>query len=163
MNFESLINFEAPGGRCDVTPVFADPAAFADLVARTEAALEGHGVDLVAGIDALGFILGAALAQKMGLGFLPIRKAGKLPVSSDREDFTDYSGQAKSLELAHGVVPTYARIVVVDDWVETGAQARAAIALLERQGGQVVAVAAMKMDKPGKELGLGDRYCVGLL
>jgi adenine phosphoribosyltransferase len=163
LSFEDKINFQAPGGRCDVTPVFADALAFSDLIERMLGALKGHDFELIAGIDALGFILGAALAQRMGCGFLAIRKGGKLPVVCEELEFTDYTGKVKSLALAKGAFREDTKIVIVDDWIETGAQVRAAIALIERQKGSVVGIAAIKIDKPGKELGFGDRFCCGLL
>lgn len=163
MGFESRIKFEAPGGRCDVTPVFTDPAAFADMLERMRAGVRSLDFGIVAGIDALGFILGAALAVKMGKGFLPIRKGGKLPVPSIKSEFKDYTGQVKTLELAVGAVAKGARILLVDDWIETGAQVKAAISLIEAQGGKVIAVEAIHVDTSGAELGLGDMPCLALL
>jgi adenine phosphoribosyltransferase len=163
VKFESLINFDAKGGRCDVTPVFRSPEAFLDLLERFQVGLRGQDIEIVAGIDALGFVVGTALALRLNRGLLVIRKGGKLPVESDRTDFTDYSGGMKSLELAKGAVPMGAKILLVDEWIETGAQARAAIGLIEGQGGKVVAIAAMKIDKPGLALGFGQRFCLSLL
>jgi adenine phosphoribosyltransferase len=163
VKFESLINFDTEGGRCDVTPVFRSPEAFLDLLERFQGGLRGQDIEMVAGIDALGFVIGTALALRLNRGLLVIRKGGKLPVESDRTDFTDYSGSMKSLELAKGAVPNGARILLVDEWIETGAQARAAIGLIEGQGGKVVSVAAIKMDKPGPAHGLGQRFCLSLL
>jgi adenine phosphoribosyltransferase len=163
MSFEKRINFETGGNRCDITPVFADPSSFSDLLNRMSQGLEGHSFDLVAGIDALGFVIGGALAAKMGKGFLPIRKGGKLPVPAVQAAFQDYSGEAKKLEIALGAVPKSAKILLVDDWIETGSQVRAAIELLEGQEGRVVAIAAVKFDKSGAELGLGSRFCLSLL
>ena len=95
----------------------------------------------MAGIDALGFILGAAIAVRLKKGFVPIRKGGKLPVQTDVARFVDYTGQEKSLELRVGAIQPRTRVLVVDEWVETGAQVRAAIELLEKQGGVVIGVA----------------------
>jgi len=162
MSFEKRINFESTG-RYDITPVFADPLAFTDLLNRMAEGLQGQHFDLIAGIDALGFVIGTALAQKLEKGFLVIRKGGKLPVKTTSVDFKDYSGQPKKLELALGAVPAGAKILIVDDWIETGSQVRSAIELIEGQKGRVVAIAAIKIDKPGNELGFGDRFCLSLL
>ena len=79
----ALIDHQTNGQRCDVTPLFADYAAFSALVDDLAALVEPLAFDVVAGIDALGFILGAALALRTHTGFVPIRKGGKLPVAVD--------------------------------------------------------------------------------
>ena len=89
---------------------------------------------------------------------MPIRKGGKLPVAVEREVFTDYSRQEKTLELRVGVVSPGTRFLVVDEWIETGAQVTAAIALIERQGGVVAGVAGIHMDGNPVTRGLAERY-----
>jgi adenine phosphoribosyltransferase len=133
-------------GRYDVTPLFADAAAFAALLDDLALPFAGVAVDLIAGIDALGFILAVALATRLGKGFVPLRKGGKLPVPADATSFVDYSGTAKSLELRRGAIPAGAHVLLVDEWVETGTQLGAAIELLERQGGQIAGIATIAMD-----------------
>ena len=163
MNFESRINFDAPGGRCDITPVFADPAAFEDLLGRYEKSMAGQAFDLIAGLDALGFVLASAMAVRLGKGLLLLRKGGKLPVPVRQVKFTDYSKIEKSFEIASGSVPAGARVMIVEDWVETGSQLRAAIGLIEAEGGVVVGVCAIKIEKSADELGLSGRFCCSLL
>ncbi len=162
MSFEKRINYESVG-RYDITPIFRDPAAFADLLDRMAEGLRGQTFELIAGIDALGFVIGAALAQKLEKGFLVVRKGGKLPVKTTSLEFKDYSGQAKKLEIALDTVPAGAKILIVDDWIETGSQVRSAIELIEGQRGQVTAIAAIRIDKPGAQLGFGNRFCLSLL
>jgi len=116
-----LIDTHTRGPRCEVTPLFADAAAFAALVSDLVAPFDAVKIDLVAGIDALGFILGTAIAIRLGKGFIPIRKGGKLPVQADRVDFVDFTGQSKSLELRAGAVQPGVKILLVDEWIETGA------------------------------------------
>ena len=77
-----LIDTHTSGNRCDLTPLFADPEGFTALLDDLERLLEGAAFDVVAGIDALGFVVGAALAARRGAGFLAIRKGGKLPVAT---------------------------------------------------------------------------------
>ena len=144
--------------RSDVTPIFAEPAAFAALVEDLARPWAGERVQQVAGLDALGFIVGTALALKLGAGFVPVRKGGKLPVAHDRETVTDYSGIAKTLELRTGAFAPGTRVLVVDEWIETGAQARAAIALIERAGGVVVGIAAICLRKNERTADLTARY-----
>lgn len=111
-----------------------------------EGAFAGANFDYVTGIDALGFILGAALALRARKGFVPIRKGGKLPVPADRISFVDYTGSEKSLELRRNSLRPGTRVLVVDEWIETGAQVNAAIRLIEGQGGVVAGIATINMD-----------------
>ena len=163
MNFESRINFKAPGGRCDITPVFADAAAFYDLLSRFEKGMAGQSFDLIAGLDALGFVLASAMAVRLGKGLLLVRKGDKLPVPARQVRFTDYSKTERTFEIASGSVPAGARVMIVEDWVETGSQLRAAIGLIEAEGGIVVGVCAIKIEKSTDVLGFGGRFCSSLL
>jgi adenine phosphoribosyltransferase len=145
-DYLGLIDVNTPGRRNDVTPLFTDAAAFSELVTDLAAPFATAEIDLVAGIDALGFILATAIAMRFGKGLIPIRKGGKLPVQVDRQEFIDYTGESKSLELRAGILQPGKRILLVDEWIETGAQIRAAIALIERQGGIVAGIAAINID-----------------
>lgn len=135
-----------PDNRCDVTPIFADAAAFAALVDDLVALARPYPHDLVAGLDALGFVLGAAIAARTGKGFLTIRKGGKLPVAADQREFVDYTGESKSLEIRREAFAPGTRILLVDEWIETGAQIRTAADLIEAQHGVIVAVACINCD-----------------
>lgn len=141
-----LIDIHTLGPRCDVTPLFAHPAAFAQLVMDLSYPFQSIPVDFVAGIDALGFILGTAIAIHLQKGFIPIRKAGKLPVETVKRDFIDYSGSKKILEIRKGILPESANVLLVDEWIETGAQVQAAIALVEAEGGVVVGITTINID-----------------
>lgn len=149
--------------RSDVTPIFAQPLAFARLVDDLVRPYAQEKVDQVAGLDAMGFIVGTALALKLNAGFVPIRKGGKLPVLHDRETTTDYSGTTKILELRRGAFGVGSRVLLADEWIETGSQARAAIALIERAGGIVVGIVAIGFRKNEKTAELWTRYrCHGV-
>jgi adenine phosphoribosyltransferase len=141
-----LIDTQTSGARCDVTPVFADPTAFAQLVADLAYPFLSAPINYVAGIDALGFILGTAIAFHLKRGFLPIRKGGKLPAAVATAEFVDYTGLAKRLELRKGSVRPGDHVLVVDEWIETGAQMNAAIGLIEREGGVVAGIVTINMD-----------------
>ena len=157
----ALIDRDTSGNRCDVTPLFADYAAFSALVDDLAALVEPLAFDVVVGIDALGFILGAALALRMQRGFVPIRKGGKLPVAVDSVECVDYTGQRKTLELRQGALATGTRALLVDEWIETGAQVRAAIQLIEGQGGVIAGIASLHMDDDEATEPLRARYtCV---
>jgi len=158
-----LIDTDTPGNRNDVTPLFADAAAFAELIKDLSDPFLGTQVDYVAGIDALGFILGAAIALKLGKGFIPLRKGGKLPVEVASQEFSDYSGQAKSLELRQGMLKPDDRVLLVDEWVETGAQVEAAINLVEGQGASIVGIATINIDGNPRTNRLKNEYRVHAL
>jgi adenine phosphoribosyltransferase len=91
---------------------------------------------------------------------VPIRKGGKLLVSADRERFVDYSGAEKALELRRGALDARHRVLLVDDWIETGAQIAAAIRLIERQGASVVGIATIHMDRNGNTDAIAEKYRV---
>ena len=153
-----LVDIHTLGPRNDVTPLFSDYEAFSALVADLSAPFVKLEVDLVAGIDALGFILGTAVALHLGKGFVPVRKGGRLPVEADQVMLVDYSGKHKSLELRNDAIQPGARILVVDEWVETGAQMRAAVQLIEARGGVIAGIASIRIDdNPGTRI-LSERY-----
>lgn len=143
----SRIDTDTIGNRYDVTPLFADHEAFTALVEDLVRPFRDKSIDFVAGIDALGFILGTAISLRLGVGFIPIRKGGKLPVEVDRIEFTDYSGQQKALEVRRDALQPGQRILIVDEWIETGAQVKASIELIERQGAIVVGIATINIDQ----------------
>ena len=140
------IDTDTTGNRNDVTPLFAHPEAFSALVDDLVVCVADTPVDLVACIDALGFILGTAIAQKLNVGVLAVRKGGKLPVEVDRVELRDYTGQDKHLEIRCDILTQGTRVLIVDEWIETGAQVSAAITLIEGQGAVVAGIATINMD-----------------
>jgi adenine phosphoribosyltransferase len=153
-----LIDTNTTGSRCDVTPLFADPEAFAQLVTDLSHPFASTSIDYVAGIDALGFVLGAGIAMRLNKGFIPIRKAGKLPVTAIIAEFVDYTGQKKALELRRGTIKAGDRVLVVDEWIETGAQVQAAIELIEHEGGIVAGIATINIDDNPISARLREKY-----
>ena len=121
----------------DVTPVLADGRAFADAIADLAAPWRAAAPEAVAGIESRGFILGAALALRLGCGFVPVRKPGKLPAVTLAQDY-DLEYGSDRLEIHADALPAGARVLVVDDVLATGGTLRAATALLRRQGADVV-------------------------
>jgi adenine phosphoribosyltransferase len=124
----------------DLAPLFADPAAFRAAVDGLIAPVQQ--VDVVIGIEARGFLLGAAMAYALGAGVVGVRKPGKLPVVADRESYALEYGIA-SLELAHDVLRPGQRAVVVDDVLATGGTMAATCALVERAGATVTGVSVV--------------------
>ncbi len=120
----------------DLAPLLADPHAFAVVVAALAARHRGA-VDLVAGVEARGFIVGAALAHAMGVGFVPVRKAGKLPGETVAVSYELEYGSAR-IEVSADAFVGRERVLLVDDVLATGGTAVAAWDLLEQVGGDVV-------------------------
>lgn len=120
----------------DITPLLADGPAFGAVV-RDMAGRHRGAVDLVAGIEARGFVLAAAVAHELGLGFVPVRKAGKLPGATLHRDFDLEYGSAR-IEVHADALPPGARVVLIDDVLATGGTAAAGWDLLELAGATVV-------------------------
>ncbi len=130
----------------DPTSIYINGAAFHHLLDDLQADLEGIEPDVVAGLDAMGFVLGAALAARLGVGFLPVRKAGKLCVDTDAVSFTNYSGRTQQMEMRLPAFAPGSRVLLVDQWIETGGTMEGAIALVERQEGRVCGLVAIAIE-----------------
>lgn len=125
----------------DLTPLFADRQAFSAVIdALADVA---SGADLIAGIDARGFVIGGALAARLGTGMLAIRKGGKLPPPVRAESYDLEYGTARLEIPAEGVELAGRRVVIVDDVLATGGTVAAAHRLLEHAGAVVSAVAVV--------------------
>jgi len=124
----------------DVTTLFADPRGLRMAVDQLLHPFSGQPIDVVAGLEARGFILGGAIAHQLGLGFVPIRKKGKLPGAVIAEAYQLEYGEAV-MEIHDDAVAPGARVLLVDDLLATGGTAEAGIRLIERLGGRVVGCA----------------------
>lgn len=131
----------------DPTSIYINARAFNDLLDDLMADLKGVKYDVVGGLDAMGFVLGSALAARSKVGFLPIRKAGKLCVDTDRVSFGNYSGRTQDMEMRKPAFAPGTRVLLADQWVETGGTMDGAIRLVERQGGMVAGLAAIAMEE----------------
>jgi adenine phosphoribosyltransferase len=124
----------------DITPLLASPRALHIVLDGIAERFIGEHVDVIAGVEARGFIFGGALAARLNASFVPVRKPGKLPASVDRVELvTEYSRDA--LEMHKGSIREGANVVVVDDVLATGGTAMAAAALVNKQGGYVISYA----------------------
>ena len=126
----------------DITPVLQDPRAFRVLIDLFVYRYMRQRLDLVAGVDARGFIVGSVLAYELNLGFVPVRKKGKLPYRTVAEEYSLEYGNA-SVEMHTDSVRTGQRVLLVDDLIATGGTMLAAIKLLQRLGANVVEAAAI--------------------
>ncbi|MEU1047883.1 adenine phosphoribosyltransferase [Streptomyces sp. NPDC005897] len=126
----------------DITPLLADPAAFTALTDALTEVARSTGATKVVGLEARGFILGAPVALRAGLGFIPVRKAGKLPGAT--------LGQSYDLEYGSAEIEVHAedlsagdRVLVVDDVLATGGTAEASLELIRRAGAEVAGLAVL--------------------
>jgi adenine phosphoribosyltransferase len=126
----------------DITPLLADAKAFRECVDALAAPWRAHGIDAVCGIEARGFIFGAALARALDSGFVPLRKPGKLPAATLGADFQLEYGQAR-LEVHADALARGARVLIVDDVLATGGTLAAARQLVERLGADIAGAAVV--------------------
>jgi adenine phosphoribosyltransferase len=160
----SVPDFPSPGIVFrDITPLLRDAVALARVVERLAAPWHGRDVELVAGIESRGFLLGAPLALALGVGFVPIRKLGKLPARTVRQEYALEYG-ASHLELHVDAVDPGQRVLLVDDVLATGGTAQAGADLVERLQGVVVGTAFLiELSALGGRGRLAGRPVVSLL
>ncbi|XP_058489821.1 adenine phosphoribosyltransferase [Solea solea] len=144
----------------DPSRLYCNSQALADCVADLLSPFSSDTVDLVAGIDAMGFILGASAATSLGKGFLAIRKAGHLCVATQSQNYSDYTGREKTMETRLDVLKPGVRVLLVDQWIETGGTMKAAIELVEQLGATVVGVAAVAVENTTGGKWIKDNYRV---
>ena len=130
----------------DVTTLFADAQGFKATIAKLAEPYRTEPIDAVAGIEARGFILGGAVADRLGCGFIPVRKKGKLPHETVGQDYELEYG-TDTIEVHKDAIWKGQRILIVDDLIATGGTAEAAIKLVQKLEGQVVG-AAFVIDLP---------------
>ena len=130
----------------DVTTLFADPRGFRMAIDQMLHPYAGQPIDKVAGLEARGFILGGAIAHQLSVGFVPIRKKGKLPGAVISEEYQLEYGEAV-VELHDDAIQPGERVLLVDDLLATGGTAAAGIRLIERLGG-IITGCAFVVDLP---------------
>ncbi|XP_066298633.1 adenine phosphoribosyltransferase-like [Branchiostoma lanceolatum] len=145
----------------DTTAMYRNAEAFHQCVADLTKDFQPDEVDLVAGIDATGFILGGAIACHLKKGFLAIRKYGNLCVEVDDVRFKDYSKKEKRLEIRKDAFKPGTKVLIVDQWIETGGTMAAAVELVERQQGIVAGIACVCIEESEGGKRLMEKYkCV---
>jgi adenine phosphoribosyltransferase len=124
----------------DITPLLADPALFRDATEALAAPFAQEAITHVVAIESRGFILGGPVAQRLGAGFVPVRKPGKLPSRTQRVDYAlEYGTDA--LEMHADALDAAARVLIVDDVLATGGTARATVQLVQSCGAHAVGCA----------------------
>ena len=144
-HIRTVPDWPAPGVQFrDITPLLQDPAVFRVLIQAfvQRYAEEGRRPDVVAGLDARGFILGAVVAYELNVGFVPIRKKGKLPFTTVAETYELEYGSA-TVELHTDAVQPGQRVLLIDDLIATGGTMMAGRKLLEKLGASVIEGAAI--------------------
>ncbi|WP_434588033.1 adenine phosphoribosyltransferase [Streptomyces sp. A5-4] len=126
----------------DITPLLADPEAFTALTEALAELCVRHGATKVVGLEARGFILGAPVAIRAGLGFIPVRKAGKLPGATLSQAYELEYGTAE-MEIHAEDLAADDRVMIIDDVLATGGTAGASLELVRRAGAQVAGVAVL--------------------
>ena len=126
----------------DVTTLLRDPKGFRLAVDQLADPFAKSGVDLVVGIESRGFILGSAVADRIGAGFVPVRKLGKLPAKTIKATYALEYG-TDCLEMHRDAIAAGQRALVVDDLLATGGTASATVQMVKQLGGQVVGVALL--------------------
>ena len=123
----------------DITPLLADPKAFAAAVDALCADFTNAGIKYVAAVEARGFIFGSAVAERLGAGFIPIRKKGKLPYKTETVTY-DLEYGTDTLEVHRDTVSKGAKVLMVDDLLATGGTMAAACKLIKKIGGQIAGI-----------------------
>ncbi len=126
----------------DITPLLADEAGFSTAIDMIVVHFGRGNVDKVVGIEARGFILASPVAYHFGAGFVPVRKAGKLPYESESQDYQLEYG-TETLEIHRDAFRPGERVLIVDDVLATGGTAKATAMLVERLGGKVIGIACL--------------------
>jgi len=136
----------------DITPLLAEPKALVAAVDALCAGFKDAGIEYVAAVEARGFIFGAAVAERLGAGFVPIRKKGKLPSKTESITY-DLEYGTDTLEVHSDALSKGAKVLMVDDLLATGGTMAAACKLIEKIGGQIVGITFLieLSDLPGRE------------
>jgi len=133
----SIPDFPAPGVLFrDITPLLRDPVSLSRALELLAEPWQGAGIDLVAGVEARGFIVGVPVAERLGVGFVPVRKPGKLPWATEHMEYQLEYGTA-AVEIHRDAIEPGQRILIMDDLLATGGTASAVKELVERAGGEV--------------------------
>ena len=157
-------NFPKPGILFyDVTTLLRDADAFARVINRFSEFYRGEGIQKVVGIESRGFILGAPLALQLGVGFVPVRKPGKLPAEVYEKTY-DLEYGSSSLAIHRDAIDRGERVLIVDDLLATGGTMAATVHLVTELGGVVVGVAVLieLVELRGRDR-LKDQHVVSLL
>ncbi|MDG1487959.1 MAG: adenine phosphoribosyltransferase [SAR324 cluster bacterium] len=141
LKIRTIPDYPKPGIQFrDITSLLADPQAFNDVMDRFVKRYQDEQIDLVVGIESRGFILGAPLALRLGKGFIPVRKEGKLPGPTYGVDY-DLEYGTDRVEVHKDAIPPGSKVLIVDDLLATGGTIGGSSRLIEKAGGIIVGYA----------------------
>ncbi len=139
----NIPDFPIPGIQFkDITPLLQDAKAFAETIDQLAKRYEGKGITQIVGVESRGFIFGGALANRLGAGFVPVRKRGKLPAETFQETYDLEYGSA-TVEMHKDALTKSDRVLILDDLLATGGTLAAACRLVDKFGAQVVEIATI--------------------
>jgi adenine phosphoribosyltransferase len=142
----------------DITPLLKDKAVFKEAIDKLAAHYKGKAIDVIASNEARGFIIGAPLAYALGVGFVPIRKKGKLP-SKCVELTYEKEYEKDSIEMHADAISPGQKVLLIDDLLATGGTAKANMDLIEKQGGIIVGLGFLiELDYCGGRKALGNKH-----
>jgi adenine phosphoribosyltransferase len=138
-----------PGtNRAEVSPLLLDPSAFTEAITKMTEPFRSAGITKVVALDAMGFVFGARVAAELNVGLVLFRKGNKVQIDKKTIDFVDYTKTQKTFEVMTEAITPGDRILIVDEWSETGSQLKAAIALIAECGGVTVGASCFNIDEP---------------
>jgi adenine phosphoribosyltransferase len=140
-------------GRYDIAPIFWNHKLFNSLIIDLYEPFRNELIDKVVCIDAIGFIIGSALAFKNENGLVLVRKEGKIPLKKEQKivrSFTDYTNKEKTLEMNKLSISKNDNVLIVDDWIETGSQVKAVISMLEELNARICGITCIGADMNDK-------------
>jgi adenine phosphoribosyltransferase len=144
----------------DITPIIKDKALFQEVIKRLADHFRGKKIDVVVSNEARGFIIGAPLAYELGIGFVPIRKEGKLPSTCVSLTYKKEYG-CDTIEIHEDAVQKGQRVLLIDDLLATGGTVKANIDLIEKLGGEIVGIGFLvELGYLGGRKALGNKYDV---
>lgn len=133
-------DFPAPGVLFrDITPVLQDPNALKEVIDSMVETVSAMKPDVIVGIESRGFILGVPVAVELGIGFVPVRKSGKLPAETIKAEYALEYG-TNVVEIHRDAITPGMRVAIVDDLLATGGTAKAAVQLVEELGGKIAGI-----------------------
>lgn len=140
----------------DITPLLQNPAGLKSTLDALAKPFEGKGITAVAGMESRGFIFGVSVAERLGVGFVPVRKPGKLPADTVSEEFTLEYG-TDTLEIHKDALKPGDKVLIIDDLLATGGTAKATINLIKKLGADVVGIGfVIELSFLNGKEGLGD-------
>ena len=142
MDYKKFIRF-GKNGKGDISLLLEDAGALKQAAAEMLAPFQRNKIDKVAAIEARGFLFGVLIAGDSRLPLVLVRKGGNLPLEVLREEVIDYTGRKKVLEIQKDAIRKGERVLLVDDWLETGAQIRGALRMIEKLGGEIAGITVL--------------------